>query len=145
MDSYIMAGISSPLSSCVPCSTSIPLSPHSQMMLCPLIAHFSHLHTTERRFINYALEVAMGRETGVDWEFCKCKNRLERSRKETKARLEHSLTGGGTWSKEMKFELKMNQYHVDRPRAKLLLPLTRGAWRGKYIKIPIFENMWLLP
>ena len=48
------------------------------------------------------------------------------------------------WSivlQEVKFELKMNQYHVDQPRAKLLLPLTRGAWRGKYIKIQIFENM----
>lgn len=95
MDSYVMAVISSPLSIHVPCSISVHLSPHSQVMLCPSIAHFSHLHTTERMFINYALEVAVGRGTGVDWEFCKCKNGLERSRKETKVRVEHSLAGGG--------------------------------------------------
>lgn len=84
-------------------------------------------------------------EEGLEWagNFVSAKTDLRGAGKRQKS--EWNIVLQEVVSEVRRWNLKMNPYDVDWPRAKLLLLLTRGAWRGKYIKIHIFENTWFLP
>lgn len=106
----------------------------TQIMLCPLIAHFSHPHTTGR--VLQIMSWTWLLDEGLEWTGTSMSVKLELREAEKRQKPDWGIVFQLVVSevKELKSELKMSQHNVEQSTSKVHLPLTRGAQEEGMLK-----------